>query len=221
MTVFTITDNTSASGHSGDLTITSIVFASSNTCTVIAANAFSNCTNLTSIDFTNATLLQAINSDAFAECDRITGPLVLPNSVVTIGTTAFRRCASITSLTLSNTLNEIGQAAFINCASITGTLVIPNSVVILREAVSSFVSIYKQIFDYYIQYNFDCFDQKNKEEKLKDALKGLNVNSLDDPATDDDSKRAIKGLFLQHYLNVCHQHFSAYYLAQILTFMPK
>jgi len=52
----------------------------------------------------------------------------------------------------------------------------PLGLVILREAVSSFVSIYKQIFDYYIQYNFDCFDQKHKEEKLKDALKDLDVN---------------------------------------------
>ena len=52
----------------------------------------------------------------------------------------------------------------------------PLGLVILREAVSSFTGIYKKIFDYYIQYNFDSFDQKIKEEKLKDTLKGLDVN---------------------------------------------
>jgi len=52
----------------------------------------------------------------------------------------------------------------------------PLGLVILREAVSSFTGIYKKTFDYYIQYNFDSFDQKIKEEKLKYTLKGLNVN---------------------------------------------
>ena len=52
----------------------------------------------------------------------------------------------------------------------------PLGLVILREAVSSFTGMYKKKFDYYVQYNFDSFDQTIKEQKLKDTLKGLDVN---------------------------------------------
>lgn len=47
---------------------------------------------------------------------------------------------------------------------------------ILREAITNFINIYKHNFDYYVQYNFTSYDNTHKEDKLKDTVKGLNVN---------------------------------------------
>lgn len=52
----------------------------------------------------------------------------------------------------------------------------PLGFTILREAIINFTNIYKQSFDYYVQYNFNSFDNMHKEEKLRDTVKDLNVN---------------------------------------------
>ena len=58
----------------------------------------------------------------------ITGSLVIPNSVESIGTKAFYRCKGFTgTLTLGNSLKTIGDYAFQQC-TFTGSLSIPDSV---------------------------------------------------------------------------------------------
>ena len=59
----------------------------------------------------------------------ITGNLVIPNTVTTIGNEAFFGCEKLSgTLTLSNSLKSIGDKAFIACSGLTGELTIPNSV---------------------------------------------------------------------------------------------
>lgn len=69
----------------------------------------------------------AIDEYAFYYCDGLTGPLVIPNTVEEIGSLAFYHCDGFTSLTLSNSLTEIGDDAFDYCG-FTGTITIPASV---------------------------------------------------------------------------------------------
>jgi len=52
----------------------------------------------------------------------------------------------------------------------------PLGFTILREAIFNFTKIYKQTFEYYVQYNFNSFDSIHKEIKLQDTVKDLNVN---------------------------------------------
>lgn len=52
----------------------------------------------------------------------------------------------------------------------------PLGFTILREAVVNFTNIYKENFDYYIQYNFNSFDSAYKEEELKNITKNLNIS---------------------------------------------
>lgn len=52
----------------------------------------------------------------------------------------------------------------------------PLGFTILREAIINFTKIYKNNFDYYVQYNFNSLDNTYKEEKLKDTVKDLGVN---------------------------------------------
>ena len=58
-----------------------------------------------------------------------TGTLVIPNSVTSIGNSAFSGCSGFTGdLIIPNTMTTIGSNAFGGCSGFTGSLVIPNSV---------------------------------------------------------------------------------------------
>ena len=112
----------------GDIVIPSNV-------TSIRDDAFYN-TNITSLDLSQATSLTTIEGDgtygeqgAFSYCQNLTGDLVIPSNVTSIGYYAFYK-TKITSLDLSNAtnLNSIGDSAFSDCLNLTGDLVIPSSV---------------------------------------------------------------------------------------------
>ncbi len=73
-----------------------------------------------------------IGDGAFSRC-LFTGDLVIPNSVTTIGYKAFQYSSFTGNLTLSNSLTTIGDRAFYNCDDFTGHLVIPDSVTSIGE----------------------------------------------------------------------------------------
>ena len=68
---------------------------------------------------------------AFYQCENLTGALVIPNSVITIGKESFRKCSGFESLTIGNNVTTIGEGAFRECSGFTGTLSIPNSVTVI------------------------------------------------------------------------------------------
>ncbi len=69
-----------------------------------------------------------IGHSAFPHCTGLTGSLVIPNSVVTIGPNAFLGCSGFTELILGNAVQTIDSYAFQYCHSFTGALTIPESV---------------------------------------------------------------------------------------------
>lgn len=69
-----------------------------------------------------------IGKNSFISCGRLTGPLTIPNTVISIGENAFLGCSGLTELHLGNSLDTIGPAAFYGCKGFTGSLTIPNSV---------------------------------------------------------------------------------------------
>ena len=78
-------------------------------------------------DFTIPSTVTTINDFAMNGCAKVTGELVIPDSVQTIGRSAFEG-TGFTSLNLGNSVKEIGVSAFYKCATMTGDLVIPASV---------------------------------------------------------------------------------------------
>ncbi len=71
-----------------------------------------------------------IGNSAFAGCTGLTGELTIPNSVTTIGNSTFAGCTGLTGeLTIPNSVTTIGNAAFAGCTGLTGELIIPNSVI--------------------------------------------------------------------------------------------
>ena len=70
----------------------------------------------------------SIGDGAFYSCSGLSGKLVIPDSVTSIGSSAFYSCSKLTSLTLGNSVTSIGSYAFRGCGGLTGNLVIPDSV---------------------------------------------------------------------------------------------
>ncbi len=112
----------------GDLTLPDSV-------QIVGNDAFSECTGLTGT-LTLGSSLQTIGAGAFYDCS-FSGNLVIPDSVTSIGRYAFYsrpylRPETQGTLTLGRNLRTIGESAF--CESrYTGSLTIPDSVVEIGE----------------------------------------------------------------------------------------
>ena len=60
----------------------------------------------------------------------------IPNSVTTIGVSAFYGCSTLTSITIPNSVTSIGESAFSSCSTLT-SITIPNSVTTIGDSAFS------------------------------------------------------------------------------------
>lgn len=93
----------------------------------IGNSAFENCTSLTKVDFSKATALKTIGKSAFAGCSLLgytnlaaddAGVVTLPSSVTSLGEGAFKGCTSLTRISISGAIVEIGSNTFYNCTKL-------------------------------------------------------------------------------------------------------
>ena len=69
----------------------------------------------------------SIGNSAFKGCSSLTS-VTIPNSVTSIGSSAFYGCTGLTSITIPNNVTSIGGSAFSGCTGLT-SVTIPNSVI--------------------------------------------------------------------------------------------
>ena len=74
----------------------------------------------------------SIGGSAFSGCSRLTS-ITIPNSVTSIGTGAFEYCSGLTSITIPNSVTSIGTEAFRGCSGLT-SVTIGNSVTSIGNA---------------------------------------------------------------------------------------
>ncbi len=89
-----------------------------------AKHLFVNDVEVTDLVIPNS--VTSIGSSAFYGCYGLTS-VTIPNSVTSIRDYAFRDCSSLTSVTIGNSVTSIGDEAFYNCSGLT-SVTIPNSV---------------------------------------------------------------------------------------------
>ncbi len=106
-----------------------LIFELTHDKTAYSVNGIGSCTD-TDIFIPaeyNGLPVTRINYHAFRKCSSITS-VHLPDSITYIGDAAFESCYSITSITLPNSLTYIGIASFTNCYSL-ASIHIPDSVI--------------------------------------------------------------------------------------------
>ena len=110
-----------------------------NSVTSIGKYAFADCSGLTSVvvDKNNGTYDSRDNCNAIIETS--TNKLVvgcknsiIPNSVTSIGSYAFRGCSGLTSVTIGNSVTSIGDGTFYGCSGLS-SVTIGNSVTSIGE----------------------------------------------------------------------------------------
>ena len=149
---------------SGCSSLTSVTIP--NSVTSIGENAFSGCSSLTSVHW-NATnyeissssdapfynILTQITSFTFGDAvESIPAYLcygmenlqsvVIPNSVTSIGESAFSYCSSLTSVTIPNSVTSIGERAFSYCSSLT-------SITLTADSMEEYLNGYTNKLCYY------------------------------------------------------------------------
>ncbi len=105
-----------------------------NSVTTIESYAFEGCSGLTSLKVEEGNprydsrnncnaIIESSTNTLIAGCKNTT----IPNSVTSIGSSAFYGCSGLTSITIPNSVTSIGNGAFRNCSGLT-LVTIPNSV---------------------------------------------------------------------------------------------
>ena len=96
-----------------------------NSVTSIGECAFAYCSSLTSIVVESSNTMYDSRENCNAIIETASNTLIagcqsttIPNSVTSIGESAFRGCSSLTSVTIPNSVTSIGKSAFKLCSSI-------------------------------------------------------------------------------------------------------
>ncbi len=114
-----------------------------NSVTSIGEGAFSGLESLTRIAVAEGNVVYDSRDNCNAIIETATNTLIsgcqstiIPNSVTSIGNSAFRRRASLTSIEIPNSVTSIGDLAFSGCSGL-ASIEIPNSVTSIGESAFS------------------------------------------------------------------------------------
>ena len=120
-----------------------------NSVTSIGGNPFGECSLLTlesqSFRFVieNGLLIDRTENNIISYVGN-NEQITIPNSVTSIGDSAFWRCKSLQQITIPNSVTSIGDSAFSDCSSLQ-QITIPNSVTIIGDSAFSGCSSLQQI----------------------------------------------------------------------------
>ena len=106
-------------------------FASEDGRSLIMDNTIIAYANASGVTYTIPDSVTTIGNSAFENCTSLTS-VNIPDSVTSIGECAFRSCTSLTSVNIPDSVTTIGHAAFYGCKSLT-SVNIPDSVTTIGD----------------------------------------------------------------------------------------
>lgn len=123
-----IVKSISANAFSGCNELTSIIIP--NSVSSIGENAFEGCSGLNSIVIENGNPKYDSRDNCNAIIETESNTLILgckktaiPNSVLSIGNSAFKNCIGLTSINIPNSVKHICSSAFYGCSSLTSVII--------------------------------------------------------------------------------------------------
>jgi hypothetical protein len=97
---------------------------------IIRTESFS-CTNISRIELPAS--LEVIGDGAFSGCSSLSGKLIMPHTILYIGSNAFVNCSFTGTLILPESLEYIGSMAFFHSGKYTGGLRIPDKIKVIKD----------------------------------------------------------------------------------------
>ncbi len=120
----------------------------------------------------------SIGNSAFSGCTGLTS-VTIPNSVTSIGSSAFSGCSGLTSVTIPNSVTDIGSSAFSGCSGLT-SIEIPNSVTSIGSSAFSGCSGFPVIDNirYADTYLIEAVDKTLSTYTIKDGTKWIGSSAF-------------------------------------------
>ena len=134
----------------------------------------------------------SIGSSAFHWCDSLTS-VTIPNSVTSIGTWAFSDCTSLTSVTIGNSVTSIGGDAFISCSSLT-SVTIGNSVTSIGDGAFRYCRSLTDVYYSGTQEQWKAITIGSDNDPLLNATIHYNFKAI---SVSPSSSTIVKGTTLQ------------------------
>ena len=143
-----------------------------NSVTSIVESAFAYCSGLEKITVESGnsrydsrdncnSIIETETNTLIAGCKNS----IIPNSVTSIGHSAFRGCSGLTELTLPNSVTRIGDCAFYGCTGLT-ELILPNSVSSIGDIAFTYCSGLEKIT---VESGNSCYDSRDNCNSIIDT----------------------------------------------------
>lgn len=158
----------------------------------IGNSAFSMCTSLSDIYYQGSvaswcgisgleTLMRSYGT-VYVDGETLTGDIVLPDTVTSIGDYAFSACREITSISIPNSVTSIGDWAFADCTGLK-EIIIPDSVMYIGERAFSNCSTLTLLQDgvYYVDrwvVGYDSSIDSLESVTLRSDTAGIGGNAF-------------------------------------------